>query len=102
MGEFCSVELGGASDCPVGLASSIDAARDASMGRNAGSWPYANPPTIKTLETISRHRSFEDLIGWAAECVEWGVTTMIPMIIKRQGKPEIVLPGDRDYPGMTS
>ena len=59
-------------------------------------------PTIKTLETISRHHSLNDLIAWAAECSDWGVTTMVPMIIERDGKPEIVLPGDRDYPGMTS
>ena len=59
-------------------------------------------PTIKTLESIARHRTFEALIGWAAECIEWGVTTMAPVIIERDGKPEVVLPGDRDYPGVNS
>jgi 8-oxo-dGTP pyrophosphatase MutT (NUDIX family) len=57
-------------------------------------------PTIKTLESIARHKTFEALIGWAADCVEWGVTTMAPVIIERDGKPEVVLPGDRDYPGV--
>jgi 8-oxo-dGTP pyrophosphatase MutT (NUDIX family) len=59
-------------------------------------------PTVKTLETVARHTTFEALMSWAAECVDWGVTTMIPMIIERDGRPEIVLPGDRDYPGATS
>jgi 8-oxo-dGTP pyrophosphatase MutT (NUDIX family) len=57
-------------------------------------------PTVKTLESLARHRTFEGLMQWAAECVEWGVTTMAPVIIERRGKPEIVLPGDKDYPGI--
>ncbi len=59
-------------------------------------------PTIKTLESIARHKTFEALMGWAAGCIEWGVTTMVPVIIERHGKQEIVLPGDKDYPGVTS
>ena len=59
-------------------------------------------PTIKTLETLARHKTFEALMSWAAECVDWGVTTMVPMIIERAGRPEVVLPGDRDYPGLDS
>lgn len=58
-------------------------------------------PTIKTLESLARHGTFDGLMRWAAECVEWGVTTMIPVIIERDGRPEVVLPGDRDYPGAT-
>ena len=57
-------------------------------------------PTIKTLESLARHKTFEALMSWAAECIDWGVTTMVPMIIKRRGKPDIVLPGDKDYPGV--
>lgn len=59
-------------------------------------------PTIKTLESIARHKSIEDLVDWARSCVEWGVTTMLPALIMRDGEPEIVLPGDRDYPGVKS
>jgi len=36
---------------------------------------------------------------WAASCVEWGVTTMAPMVTERDGKREVVLPGEKDYPG---
>ena len=59
-------------------------------------------PTVKTLESIARHTSFEALMNWAAECVEWGVTTMAPVIIERAGRPDIALPGDKDYPGAAS
>ena len=59
-------------------------------------------PTIKALETLARHKTFDALMSWASECIDWGVTTMVPMIIERDGKPEIVLPGDRDYPGVSS
>lgn len=59
-------------------------------------------PTIKTLESIARHKTFDALIEWAASCSEWGITTMNPVIIKRDGKPEVVLPGDKDYPGTKS
>lgn len=58
-------------------------------------------PTVKSLESLARHKTFEALMDWAASCVEWGVTTMLPVVIKRDGKPEVVLPGDRDYPGYT-
>jgi len=56
-------------------------------------------PTIKTLELIARYESLEDLVEWARTCVQWGVTTMLPAVIKRDGTSDIVLPGDRDYPG---
>ncbi len=56
-------------------------------------------PTEKSLESIARHKTFEALMDWAESCVEWGVTTMLPIVIERDGKPEVVLPGDRDYPG---
>jgi len=56
-------------------------------------------PTIKTLESVARHKTLAGLVDWAQSCVEWGVTTMQPMIIERDGRPEIVLPGDKDYPG---
>jgi len=59
-------------------------------------------PTIKTLESIARHKSFDELMEWAASCVEWGVTSMLPIMIRRDGKEEVVLPGDRDYPGIES
>jgi 8-oxo-dGTP pyrophosphatase MutT (NUDIX family) len=59
-------------------------------------------PTIKTLETIARHKSFEALMKWAQECIAWGVTTMAPVIVERDGRPEILLPGDKDYPGAAS
>lgn len=59
-------------------------------------------PTIKTLESIARYKSFDELIEWAASCVEWGVTSMLPIVIERDGEPEVVLPGDRDYPGIES
>lgn len=56
-------------------------------------------PTIKTLESIARYKTLETLLEWARSCVEWGVTSMVPAIITRDGKPEIVLPGEKDYPG---
>lgn len=59
-------------------------------------------PTLKTLETVARHRTIDELLDWAAQCVSWGVTTMAPVIIERDGQPEVVLPGERDYPGTRS
>ena len=59
-------------------------------------------PTIKTLESVARHKTFDALIEWASSCADWGVTTMVPMIIERDGRKEIVLPGDKDYPGAKS
>ena len=56
-------------------------------------------PTIKTLESIARHKTFAALVEWAESCVEWGVTSMLPMIIERDGKPAVALPGELDYPG---
>ncbi|MEL7185070.1 MAG: NUDIX domain-containing protein [Pseudomonadota bacterium] len=56
-------------------------------------------PTIKTLETIARHKSLDALLDWAASKYEWGITSMIPRMIERNGKREVVLPGDKDYPG---
>lgn len=59
-------------------------------------------PTIKTLESIARHKTYEELVDWGRSCVEWGVTSMAPAIIKRNGEEEIVVPGDKDYPGAKS
>ncbi len=59
-------------------------------------------PTVKTLESIARHKTLASLLDWAKSCVEWGITSMVPMVIIRDGKQEIVLPGDRDYPGAKS
>jgi 8-oxo-dGTP pyrophosphatase MutT (NUDIX family) len=59
-------------------------------------------PTIKTLESVARHRTMNSLLDWAKSCVEWGITTMMPLMIERDGKSEIVLPGDKDYPGATA
>lgn len=59
-------------------------------------------PTIKSLESIARHKTYEALIEWARSCVQWGVTSMVPVIITRDGEQEIVLPGDKDYPGAKS
>jgi len=59
-------------------------------------------PTVKTLESIARHKSLEALLEWARSCVEWGVTSMVPKIIERDGEQVIVLPGEKDYPGAKS
>ena len=59
-------------------------------------------PTIKTLESVARHESIDDLVDWARSSVEWGITSMVPMMIERNGKLDIVLPGDKDYPGAKS
>ena len=59
-------------------------------------------PTIKTLESIARHKTMENLVDWARSCFEWGITSMIPAVISRNGQQEIVLPGDIDYPGTRS
>ena len=57
-------------------------------------------PTIKTLESIARHKTLPELVDWASSCVEWGVTTMLPAIVERDGEAHIVLPGEKDYPGV--
>jgi 8-oxo-dGTP pyrophosphatase MutT (NUDIX family) len=59
-------------------------------------------PTTKTLESVARHKTLASLIDWAKSSVEWGITSMVPVIIERHGKREIVLPGDKDYPGARS
>lgn len=59
-------------------------------------------PTIKTLESIARHKTYEELMEWAASCVEWGVTSMLPILIERDGKEAVALPGEKDYPGIDS
>lgn len=56
-------------------------------------------PTIKTLESVARHKTMDALLEWAGACVEWGVTSMLPAIVERDGEMEIVLPGEKDYPG---
>lgn len=56
-------------------------------------------PTIKTLESIARHKTFDALMEWARSCVDWGITTMLPVIVERDGKPAVALPGELDYPG---
>ena len=55
--------------------------------------------TIKTLESIARHKTLEALMEWGEASYKWGVTSMIPRMIERNGKQEVVLPGDKDYPG---
>lgn len=59
-------------------------------------------PTVKTLESIARHKTFDALVDWASSCAGWGVTSMLPVIIMRDGKRDVVLPGDKDYPGTTA
>ena len=59
-------------------------------------------PTVKTLETIEKQKTLDALVDWASSCVQWGVTSMVPVIIERDGRQEIVLPGDKDYPGIDS
>jgi 8-oxo-dGTP pyrophosphatase MutT (NUDIX family) len=59
-------------------------------------------PTIKTLESLARHDDLDSLVDWAKSSFEWGVTSMVPAVIVRNGEQEIVLPGDKDYPGAKS
>lgn len=61
--------------------------------------PY---PTTRTLESVARHETLDALVEWARSRVEWGITSMIPAIIERNGEQVIVLPGDKDYPGAKS
>lgn len=56
-------------------------------------------PTVKTLESVARYKTLDTLVEWARSCAEWGITSMLPATIERNGKREIVLPGDKDYPG---
>lgn len=56
-------------------------------------------PTIKTLELIARYQTFDELLSWAQSCVQWGVTSMLPAIVERAGEKDVVLPGEKDYPG---
>lgn len=76
-------------------------AHDALAARRAGDITM-HYPTIKTLESIERHKTLDDLMEWAASAVEWGITSMVPIVIQRDGRSEIVLPGDKDYPGTKS
>ena len=62
-------------------------------------WATAHYPTIKTLESVARHKTFDALMEWAESCADWGVTTMLPMIVERDGAPAVALPGELDYPG---
>lgn len=73
-------------------------ARDALAAGRAGDIKL-HFPTIKTLESIARHKTFDDLVDWASSCVEWGVTSILAKIIDRDGREEIVLPGEIGYPG---
>ncbi len=59
-------------------------------------------PTIKTLESIARHKTLGELVEWARSCVEWGVTSMLPAVVIRDGEEHIALPGEKDYPGAKS
>lgn len=59
-------------------------------------------PTTKTLESVARHKTLADLLSWAESSVQWGVTTMLPAVIKRNGRRVAVLPGEKDYPGARS
>lgn len=59
-------------------------------------------PTVKTLESIARHKTLDALVDWAASCVDWGITSMLPIIVMRDGVRDIVLPGEKDYPGTES
>lgn len=59
-------------------------------------------PTEKTLESIARHRSLDALLEWARSSVDWGITTMVPMMVERDGQRVIALPGEMDYPGTKS
>jgi 8-oxo-dGTP pyrophosphatase MutT (NUDIX family) len=88
-----------ASHCGGELTESCWATAQAMLDAGRAGELVLHYPTIKTLESIARYETLDDLVEWAASCVEWGVTSMLPMIIKRGGKAEIVLPGDKDYPG---
>ena len=59
-------------------------------------------PTIKTLESIARHKTLQELVEWAQSCVQWGVTSMLPAVVVRDGEQHIALPGEKDYPGVKS
>ena len=59
-------------------------------------------PTIKTLESIARHKTLQELVEWAQSCVQWGVTSMLPAVVIRDGEKHIALPGEKDYPGVKS
>ena len=89
----------GASHCGGELTESCWATARATLDAGRAGKLMLHHPTIKTLESIARYKSLDELIDWASSCVEWGVTTMLPMIIERDGKAEVVLPGDKDYPG---
>ena len=56
-------------------------------------------PTLKTIDCLARHRTLESLLEWARSSVDWGITSMVPQIIERDGNKDIVLPGDKNYPG---
>jgi len=59
-------------------------------------------PTVKTLESIARHKALQELVEWAQSCVQWGVTSMLPAVVVRDGEQHIALPGEKDYPGVKS
>ena len=88
-----------ASHCGGELTGSCWATAHATLDAGRAGKLTLHYPTIKTLESIARYSSLDELMDWASSCVEWGVTTLLPMIIERDGKAEVVLPGDKDYPG---
>lgn len=92
----------GALHCGGELKDSCWSTADAMLAAGRRSDAKLHFPTVKTLESIARHQTFENLMDWAKSSVEWGITSMIPMVITRDGKQEIVLPGDKDYPGAKS
>lgn len=85
----CGGEL---TDCRwIGAHDMLEAGRDGELELHF--------PTIKTLELIARYKTLDELVDWARACVQWGVTSMLPAVIMRDGEHDIVLPGDKDYPG---
>ena len=55
-------------------------------------------PTYMTLKAISEFSDRDEVLDWARERSESGVAAVTPAVVKIDGRPKVVLPGDPRYP----
>lgn len=55
-------------------------------------------PTLKTLQELGEMNSVDTLIDWARSEARKGITKVCPVILTKDGKKRIVMPGDPDFP----
>ncbi len=55
-------------------------------------------PTVRTLKTMCKFNSIDELLDWARERAVKGVEKIRPVPVKVDGKSKWAIPGDPDYP----